>query len=941
MKRILLSLLTLAITAIGSFAQTGTIRGKITGGDTGEELIGANVMIIGTYTGGAADIDGNYNITNLEPGSYQLVAQYISYQPDTFTVVVKAKEVTVKNIALQSAAIMVEAFTVEAKAIRSSENYMLTLQKKSATVMNGISSQQISKGGDSDAAGAVKRVSGVSVEGGKYVYVRGLSDRYVKTTLNGAEIPGLDPDRNAVQLDLFPTNLIDNLTVMKSFSPDLPASFTAGLVNIETKDFPERYTFQFSASLGFNENATFNDKFVTSAKSKTDFLGFDNGDRAVPSEVKNSFVPHLIPTPTADNSKLTRLGKSFNKDVEVLREAPTVNQSYSLSVGNQKTFLGKPVGLNLGLTYSKNYEFYDNGKRGRYTLTGQGAETLNNELDFNDTRGEENVVLGLLVNTSIKLTPNHKIALTLLRNQNGISYARILEGSTPSDEAGITAVRNTIGYTERAINSGQFKGEHYMENLHKLKVTWLTSYTQSSQNEPDLRFNNMDYKIDPKTNDTIFSIQPSRYAPPNRFYREMVESNLDAKVNVELPFATKSGEDIKTKFGLSNVRKQREFTEERYEFRSQETLPFMGSFADYFKDENFDIDPGAGDGYLYVTDASELRNQYDGFENVLASFAMVDFHLNTRLRIITGARIEITQIESESKNPTIGKGSLDNSDLLPALNLTYALTDKTNLRMGYSKTLARPSFREIAPFSSFSFSGGEVRVGNPKLKRTLIDNLDLRWDRFGKLGEIFSVGGFYKKFKNPIELVIVPQAQNVEITWQNVDEAIAYGAELEFKKNLGFISPRLKKLNSGGNLTVVQTQVSINDGELQAIREGGNPEADDKREMFGQSPYIVNAFLGYVNDSLGLQANLNFNVAGKKLALVTRGATPNVFEQPRPLLDFNVSKTLSKHWSIKVAASNLLNPETKRTYDYKSTEYVFQQYQIGRTYSLGISYLIK
>jgi TonB-dependent receptor len=501
-------------------------------------------------------------------------------------------------------------------------------------------------------------------------------------------------------------------------------------------------------------------------------------------------------------------------------------------------------------------------------------------------------------------------------------------------------VRNTIGYTERAINSGQLKGEHYMENLNRLKVTWLGSFTQSSQNEPDLRFNNMDYRVDEQTGDTAFAIQPSRYAPPNRFFREMTESTVDVKLNFELPFKTKSGEDVKTKFGLSNVTKQREFTEARYEFRSQEGLPFNGSFADYFKDENFNIDPGAGDGYLYFTDASELRNQYDGYENVMAAYAMADFSLGSRLRIVTGARVEITQIESESKNPSIDKGELDNTDLLPALNATYALTDKTNLRLGYSKTLARPSFREIAPFSSFSFSGGEVRVGNPELKRTLIDNIDLRWERFSNLGEIISVGGFYKNFENPIELVIVPQAQ-VEITWENVNQATAYGVEFELKKNLGFLSPRLKNFSGGGNVTLVQTEVSIDAEELKAIREGGNPDAEDTREMFGQSPYIINVFLGFSSDSLGLQANLNFNVAGEKLALVTRGATPNVFEQPRPLLDFNVSKTLNKRWSIKFAASNLLNPETSRTYEFKGEEYDFQRFQVGRTYSLGISYLIK
>ena len=240
MRKLLFVCLALAA-SVATFAQTGTIRGTVTDGENGETLIGANVIIAGTTKGSSTDLDGKYEITNVDPGKVNLVFIYISYENDTVSVDVKPGEVVIVDRAMGSSAIDITEFVVEGELRRSGTVYMDDMRKKSAPLIDGMSSDQIAKAaGDNSAASALKRGVGVTVEGGKYVYVRGLSDRYSKTTLNGAEIPGLDPNRNAVQMDLFPTNLIDNLSITKSFSPELPGSFTGGLINIETKDFSRR-----------------------------------------------------------------------------------------------------------------------------------------------------------------------------------------------------------------------------------------------------------------------------------------------------------------------------------------------------------------------------------------------------------------------------------------------------------------------------------------------------------------------------------------------------------------------------------------------------------------------------------------------------------------------------------------------------------------------------
>ena len=308
---------------------------------------------------------------------------------------------------------------------------MLAMQKKSATVMDVMGGKQMSRTGDPDAASAVKRVTGVSLEGGKYVYVRGLSDRYSKTLLNGAEIPGLDPNRNSVQLDLFPTNVIENMSVPKSFSPDLPASFTGGLINIETKDFPEKYTFQFSTSQGFNTQANFNSNFLGYSGGNTDFLGMDDGTRAIPQQVQDNGVPFR----SGDRAELSKATSAFSNNWAPRATPSRQNESYSVSIGNQKKVGGRVLGFNVGATYRRNYSFYENGTTERYTLTGLYDDNyrLNTQREFTDSRGDLNVVWGVLGNLSYKISDKSKIGLTLLRNQNGISSARYQNGQNQSD----------------------------------------------------------------------------------------------------------------------------------------------------------------------------------------------------------------------------------------------------------------------------------------------------------------------------------------------------------------------------------------------------------------------------------------------------------------------------------------------------------------------------
>jgi uncharacterized protein (DUF1499 family) len=946
MKKSVLSIL-MVLCGFIAYAQTGTIRGQIIEEATGEALIGATVMVEGTSTGATTDLDGNYTI-KVAPGTYNLNVSFISFNPKMINgiEVTEGGVTVVPTINLADATTELQEVVVEAQVLRDSDVGLLTVQKKSANMLDAISAQTFSRTGDSNVGAAMKRVTGVSVEGGKFVYIRGLGDRYSKTNLNGADIPGLDPNRNSVQLDLFPANLINNIVVYKTFTPNLSGNFTGGYVDVETKDFPEDFTFQFSASTGYNTQATFNNNYLTYKGGKLDFIGFDDGTRAFPSlidvEDRNAIPARSYSNPALAN-KLNEVTGAFSKEWEPSQQAAPLDHSFSISLGNQKELFGKPVGFLGGLSYSRSFEYYDDGVTGRYGLTGEvdKVNSLVEEIYLNDERSVENVLWGAMLGASIKLNSYNKVGFTALHNQSGIKEARYLDGIKTTGDGKMDYFTNTLLFEERALTSFQLKGDHAFGG-EGIRIKWISSYTLSSMEQPDLRFFTFgDYGA----NSRGLRIEPSIGQPPTRYTRSMDQYNFDNKLDVTVPFKQWNGEGSKFQFGGAYVFKDRLFREFQYRFDTDRTQ-FNGDPVVHVSDENiFSLENTQG---VYVYDAYDPRNNYEASEAVGAGYAMVDMPLTTKLRAVSGLRVEKTDIlftsyaaDDQQLKEQFGdlknKKLLDNFDVLPSVNFTYALAEEMNLRAAYGRTLARPSFRELAPYQSFDFVGGYNYVGNDSLERTLVDNFDLRWEMFPRPSEILSFSVFYKNFNNPIEATFVPLSLNPLITWQNVNKANVYGIELEARKSLEFINEKLLNFNIGANVTLVRSEVSIGKAELERKRRF-NPALAETRQMAGQSPYIINTYLGY-KDAL-YEANISFNVQGERLSVVSQNATPDVYEQPVPSLNFNISRNFAEKWKVKVSAANILNPMVKFTQEFKEQEYTFQQYKKGRDVSIGVSYVV-
>jgi hypothetical protein len=941
------------------------VYGKVYDKTNAEELIGASVYLLNSSTGTITDFNGSYELNEIPKGQQKIICQYISYQNDTLEI--NISEDVAFNFQLVEETITLGSIDLITKVNRKEESYVVNLQKKSAGMLNTLSKKQMSITGSSNAADAVKNVSGVNVQGGKYVYVRGLSDRYSLVTLNGIALPSLDPNKNSVQMDLIPSNVIDNILVFKTFTPDLPGNFTGGLVDVNTSDFPDSLELNFNYSTGYRSLSNLNSNFTGQKSSSTDWLGYDDGSRDRPSFVQQNGINFFNPSSFADaysyaqtqdlniaemtydeflssderwkwleqarinaNDSLTIATQSFSNNWNPEKFKSGLNQSISFSLGNKYTFGKNQIGFNSGVNYKKKYAFYEDAQIGRYKQTGINAETLTAQKTGTESRGDEHVFGSIFMNASLHFNQKHKIKFVSMLNQNGQSSARYFSGENRSDAFGLFEEQRTQRYMERQLKTSQISGTHLFEAHKKSELTWNFGHTKSYQNTPDLKVftNSYEYLMleDEDTGDfyqdtaPTYSIQPNLYSAPTRYYRFLKENNTNLKID----YKRNLNEEEFIKIGLSYLEKNRENQEFRYTYNSN-GIGYNNSIDDYFSTENTIVGQsingnGGNAAFINVLDNTEIRNQFTAEQIIMSTYIMGTLKPLEVLEVTAGIRLEDTAIQAQSQDASQTIGKLDNLDFLPALNLKYNIDEGTQIRMSYGRTLARPSFREIAPTAWFDFETSFQFIGNPELKRTLVNNFDLRIEKYLPGAGLISVSGFYKQFNNPIEQVMNPQAQNVELSWRNVQEANVLGMELEYKKK--FVLEEGEYLTLGFNTSIIHSKTQIDPLELELIR-AFDPEHSATRPMYGQSPYIVNLYTQY--QMAGWNVGANFNVSGKSIVIVQKGAV-DVYEAPKPMLNLKVDKQMSKRTKLSLSASNILSAKRLWYYPYKDEKYTFRSF---------------
>ncbi|NNE25458.1 MAG: TonB-dependent receptor [Saprospiraceae bacterium] len=926
MKNLFITLGLLLISVI-AFGQNGTLRGTIFEEETGEAVPFAAVYVVELQSGTTSDLDGAYAL-DLPEGSYTIQFSFIGLQETTVSEVhIKANEVNVLEVQMQPESQMIEEIIVTATQLRNTEAALATIKRKSSNVVDGISSQTFKKIGDSNAGDAIKRVTGVSVEGGKHVYVRGLGDRYTKTIVNGLDIPGLDPDRNSFEMDLFPTNIIDNILVYKSFSPDLPGDFTGGLIDIVTIDFPDQKVVEISAGASYNPNMHFNPDFLTYEGSSTDWLGFDSGARDLPFDVRTE-----IPNPASNDPATLEATSRMSETMAAVRSQNSMNSSFGASIGNQFDWGGKTIGYVASLSYKNKTSFYDDAQFNTYIFDNQnfpGEFKLINDKKVVGDIGQNDILWNAMFGTSLK-TKYNKVSINYLRLQNGTSSA-VQQTIEKSQSSSALLVKDVLEYTQRSVNNINIQGKHVIPDS-KFEIEWRTSPTFIKVDEPDLRSTAFE-----KLGEDNFQLAPSVGADASRTWRHLEESSYNGKVDVTYNL---SGDDQKTskiKFGFLGSLKERDFSINNYLVRvlSQTSLDFNGNPDNLFLDENL-WTPNSNTG-TYIRGQFEAANTFNASQSILAGYGMHEFVLNEKIKIIYGARLEqaknwYTGVANDGMESINDSLVLDELNLLPSANIIYSINDRMNLRVSFNKTVARPTFKEKSIAQIQDRITGRTFIGNLDLLQTEVDNYDIRWEHFGERGQLISVSGFYKMFTNPIELVPYSDSAPDNFTPRNLEGgAKAYGVEFEFLKNLGFISPTLEALTVGANITLIKSE---------AKRNTLRTDEETTRTMFGQSPYILNTIIGYNNKEAGIEFNASYNVQGKRLVVVGAGSFSDVYENPFHSVNIKASKKFGPTKNIKLSLSvdNLLNQRRQKQYEaYSGDTGIFELRNIGRSISIGIS----
>ena len=695
---------------------------------------------------------------------------------------------------------------------------------------------------------------------------------------------------------------------------------------------------QASGSVGYNPQVNFNNNYLTYKGSSTDWLGYDNGYRSLPPQLQQYKDNGNFPEPYPKNNEITEASRAFtNRQFEPTRASQFMDHSLSFSIGNQKQLFGRPIGFIAGLTYRRDFNYYGDGTVIRYEGLSSSVPSLNGDIIFNnrDQMSEDETTLGAIFNTSYKINPNNKIGINLLYNQGGTKMTRFQSGlkldNTP-DSTNLVQTR-VLSYTERSLKNAQIKGEHVIPGLNNVQIDWLSSYTSSTLDQPDLRFLSNNIFLDKVTGDSTYLI--SNQNRPGRYYRNMDEQDWDNKFNVTIPTKFWRGFDGKFKTGLVYTQKDRSFREDRYEYFLHNNV-YNGDVETLFTDENLGYD-AEGQLHNYLAFINVPNNNYDATQRIYGAYLMLETPVANKLRMTTGLRFERTEMNLESFGGV--KGNLESNDYLPAINFTYSIKDNTNFRVSYGRTIARPTFREFAPLATFAFYGEINQLGNPNLERTTIDNFDLRWETYPSNSQYFGVSAFYKNFNNPIENTVNPQAggNTREYEYANVPKGMVAGVELDVRKTLDFISPALANFKIEGNFSMIYSKVDLEADELYAIK-AFDPNAKDIRPMFNQSPYVVNVSLNYSN-SHGWSAGLTYNEFGKRLQYFQTDL-PYIYERSRPDLNVSVAKQFTDHFSMRLRAENLINPDYRKSSDFKGNEFIYDNFKIGRSFSLGLTYLI-
>ena len=918
--RAVVVLLIVSLTASAVLAaqqvSTGRIIGRVVDADQGAPIAGAQVQLVESGALTLSALDGRFTILNVPAGAASLRIRTIGYAPKLVTgVVVRAGEATLQDVALTSAIVEVAEIAVTSEAERGTVNRALDEQRAATNIVSSVSAEAIRRSPDSDAGQAVQRVSGASVQDGKYVFVRGLGERYTTTSLNGSRIPSPEPERKVVPLDLFPAGLLEGITTLKTFTPDQPGDFSGAAVNLRTKEFPAGRVLSFTTSAGVNTAATGRD-IVRAPLTGGEWLGFGARQRPLPRGL--AAAGNLAATTQADRAAF--IG-SFRNAWSGIRSAGSANGGFGASVGGEDPVFGQLLGYVGSLTYSYGQEVRRGEERAvAFPSPTQGVVEPQNA--YRGSTGRTSVLWGGILNLSTRLGASTKLSFNNSYNRSADNEASRVAGFNEQLNQSLDLTRLT--YVERSVRANQLRGEHLLGG--NTLVAWDGSVSAVTRREPDR--SDLAYLVttDPATGASVPSAWFGAPRSATRTFSSVDEDAVEGRVDITR-YLGRSATSAAVKVGALARSTDRNADSRAYEIYNvslteadRQATPdaiFGGGYA------------AAGRLELF---ANNLTGRYSASDRLVAGYAQVELSLGRRVRLIGGARVERSRIEVGTFSIVTGQDTvarLADTDVLPSLAMNVALTDDQNLRFSASQTLARPEYRELSPVTYFDILGGQKLFGYTGLERSLIQNYDARWEWYPNAGEVVSVALFGKRFRRPIERILVQNADGAvpDITFRNAESAFNYGVELELRKGLEGVSRALRPFTVWANATLMQSEITPGNDSLSSLTNASRP-------MAGQSEYVVNAGITYAALEGRLNATVLYNVAGDRITEAGIFPLPDTYERARHLLDASVQVPLGATLSVKLDGRNLLDSP----YRIVQRDVTRLRYRSGRVFGFGLTW---
>ncbi len=973
--------------------ETGTVRGTITDREFGGPVAGATVTIVETGRRVTAETDGSFSIPELAPGRYTLVIAREGFVRQLKSdVVVQDGRLTELDVQLAGEFEDMDEFVVQELDLAGSESALLELRLESPQLLDSIGADMMAKAGAGDAAAALLLVSGATVQDGKYAVVRGLPDRYVSAQLDGVRLPTSDAKRRAVQLDQFPSAIIQSVQVSKTFTPDQQGDSSGGAVNIDLKDIPDESSFQIKVQTGYNSQVQ---------DAGTDFIGYQGSNLGQWGQYDGAGIP------------LDLIGQSWGNPVGTSRgTAAGLDYKWSISGGGKwELDEGVKVGGFASLFYDRDSSYYNNGKDDSWWITpneglvpqyGQGTPSQgqfqSSLLDIE--QGSQSVQWGGLAAGGLE-TETTRIGLTYLYtnlSQSTSTLATNTRGKEyftgpdydwssfglgplpPYDPNNPSSAANnellfaspyqrleTLDYTETTTEAVILKGEHKLAldsafgAFEAPIVDWTLSSSRATWDQPDkTQFASIwlppSDSIDPSLPGLWLPFTPAENI--NLGWVQHIDQSIDEtseqiSVNLKLPFKNASERDGYFKTGVFHDLVERSYRQDTYSNRASDPNTFyVGGW-----DDPWSAQFPAEDHPIYE---STFDVDYDGEQRISALYLMADMPVGDSWNVIPGVRLESTKLSTTvygeedavwfppgalvpvdfANDPDAANVAYDEGRALPSLSTQWQVSEQVVFRTAFAQTVARQTFRELTPVLQQEYLGGPIFIGNPELVMSSLDNYDLRLDYTPHEGWLISGSTFYKSVANAIEYAQFEAPQGFVYTSAvNYPDGEMLGAEVEVRVQARNIHESLDGLSFGVNATYIDSQVNLPQAEQDAFEQAGF--ATSHRDMTGAPQYLFNANASYEWEPLGTLVSLFYTVTGDTLqtgaGIDSGNFVPNIYTLPYGTLNFTLQQKIGENWKLFFQAKNLLNPEIQTVY---RSEYLPDGDVLNTSYTAGIDYAV-